>query len=221
MRTGILIQVLATNDLPAPEKRIISDRHRYSTIMELGMPNDWTLQAGKISDREVSKRFGVGASTVRRYRLLHGIPTYDPRNIDIPKALRDQLGTRSNYQLAQDFKIPVTYIGILRTDVGVPEPKVLRPRFKPLEEGIWTDEALALLGTMPDPALADRLGVSRFPVKQKRRELGIAPYQHSYPEITAELAAEFGISSDSNLAKRLGVSANFMRRARLKWQENH
>jgi len=189
--------------------------------MESGMPNDWTLQAGKISDREVSKRFGIGASTVRRYRLLHGIPTFDPRNIDIPKALRDQLGTRSNYQLAQDFKIPINYIEILRTDVGVPEPKVVRPRFKPLEEGIWTDEALALLGTMPDPALADRLGVSRFPVKQKRQELGIAAYQPSYPEVTAELAAKFGKIPDSDLAKSLGVSTSFMRRARLKWQGNH
>jgi hypothetical protein len=87
-------------------------------------------------------------------------------------------------------------------------------QFKPLEEGIWTDETLALLGTMPDPALADRLGVSRFPVKQKRQELGIAPYQYSHPEITTGLAAEFGISSYSDLAKRLGVSASYMRRAR-------
>jgi hypothetical protein len=187
--------------------------------MESGMPIDWTPFAGKISDRVLSKRFDIGASTVRRYRLLHGIPAYDSRNIVFPQELMDQLGTRSNYQLAQDFKIPANYIATLRSDVGVPEPKVLRPRFKPLEEGFWTDDALALLGTMPDPELADRLGVSRFPVKQKRKELGVAPYQPSYPEITAELAAEFGTSSDSDLAKRLGVSASFIRRARLKWLE--
>ncbi|MBF7728610.1 hypothetical protein [Pseudomonas sp. N040] len=185
------------------------------------MFNDWKLLAGKISDREVSKRFGIGSSTVRRYRLRHDITTYDPRNIDIPEALREQLGTRSNYQLAQDFKIPTTHIADLRAEIGVPEPKVFRAPFKPLEEGIWTAETLALLGTMPDPALADRLGVSSFPVKKKRHELGVAPYQTSYPEITAELAAEFGISSDRALATRLGVSASFIRRARLKWSENH
>ena len=185
------------------------------------MSKDWTLLAGKVSDREISKRFDIGASTVRRYRLLHDIPPFDPGSTAVPETLHDQLGTRSNYRLAQDFKIPVNRIATLRTEVGIPEPKVLRPRFMPLEEGIWTEETTALLGTMTDPALADLLGVSRFPVKKKRQELGIAAYQPSYPEITAELAAEFGISSDSNLAKRLGVSANFIRRARLKWSKNH
>ena len=187
----------------------------------LRMPNDWKLLAGKVSDREISKRFGIGSSTVRRYRLLHDIPTCDPKYIDIPEALLNRLETSSNYQLTQDFKVSANHLAALRLKIGVPEPKVLRTLFKPLEEGIWTDETLALLGTMPDPALADRLGISRFPVKKKRQELGIAPYQQSYPEITAELATEFGISSDSELANRLGVSASFMRRARLKWSKSH
>lgn len=184
------------------------------------MSTDWKLLAGKISDREVSRIFSIGSSTVRRYRLLHDIPTYDPRDVEIPDALLDQLGTSSNYRLARELDIPANYIATLRVKVGVPEPKVSRTRGKPLDAGIWTAETLALLGTMPDPALADLLGVSRFPVKKKRRELGIAPYQEAYPEITAEIAGEFGISSDSALAKRLGVSASFIRRARLKWSES-
>lgn len=184
------------------------------------MRGDWKLLAGKMSDREVSRRFCVGSSTVGRYRLLHGVPAYDPRDVVIPEGLLERLGASSDYQLAQDFKIPANYITSLRANVGVPEPKVFRTRFVPLEEGIWTDETLALLGTMPDPALADRLGVSRFPVKKKRKELGIAPYQESYPEITAEIAAEFGKNSDSVIAKRLGVSTTFIRRARLKWSKS-
>lgn len=183
------------------------------------MRGDWKLLAGKMSDREVSRRFGVGSNTVGRYRLLHDIPSYNPRDFVIPEGLLERLGASSNYQLAQDFKIPANYIAALRAKGGVPEPKVFRTRFEPLEEGIWTDETLALLGTMPDPALADRLGVSRFPVKKKRKELGIAPYQESYPVITPEIAAEFGKSSDSIIAKRLGVSASFIRRARLKWSK--
>ncbi|MBN0698267.1 hypothetical protein JTM09_34665, partial [Pseudomonas aeruginosa] len=83
--------------------------------------------------------------------------------------------------------------------------------------GFWTDGAVSLLGTMPDPELADRLGISRFPVKQKRQELGIAPYRKEYPEISAEIAAEFGVVSDGIIAKRLGVSTSFVQRARKKW----
>lgn len=184
------------------------------------MANGWELFAGKLSDRDVSRRFDIGASTVRRYRLKHGIATYNPQNIDFPEALLEQLGTVSNYKLAQDFKIPTTHISGLRGNVGVPEPKVKRPRGMPLENGVWTSETIALLGTMPDPELADRLGVSRFPVKEMRKQLGIAPFQNAYPETTKELAAEFGMVSDSVLAKRLGVSTSFIRRARLKWLKN-
>ncbi|MCZ4324664.1 hypothetical protein O4H56_21800, partial [Pseudomonas anguilliseptica] len=54
-------------------------------------------------------------------------------------------------------------------------------------------------------------------VKKKRKELGIAAYQAPFPEITPEIAAEFGRVSDSVLAKRLGVSASHIRRARLRW----
>ena len=62
------------------------------------MSNDWKFWAGKVSDREVSKRFGIGSSTVGRYRLLNDIPAYDPQNIDIPEGLLIQLGTSSNYR---------------------------------------------------------------------------------------------------------------------------
>lgn len=177
--------------------------------------SDWKSMAGKASDREVSRIFGIGSNTVRRYRLQHDIPVHEPQNA-IPDAILGQLAEATNYKLAEDLKIPIKHIAALRIKAGIPEPKIVRARFKPLEDGIWTAEALALLGTMPDPALADQLGVSRFPVKMKRRELGIAPYQKQYPVITAELAAEFGQTSDSSLAKRLGVSASYIRRARLK-----
>jgi hypothetical protein len=117
----------------------------------------------------------------------------------------------------KEFGISVSRVKALRTEHGVPEPGLIRPRLAPLEDGIWTDEALALLGTMPDPEQADRLGVSRTPVKKKRAELGIAVYRAAFPEITPEIAAEFGKVSDSKLAKRLGVSTSFIRRARVKW----
>ena len=181
------------------------------------MAENWKTFVGHMSDREVSRRFGVSASTVRRYRAQQRIAPHNPQNTEIPEGLMDKLPTTTSYQLMKEFGIAVSRVKGLRAEHGVPEPGMIRPRFVPLEDGIWTDEAVALLGTMPDPELADRLGVSRTPVKKKRAELGIAAYQAPFPEITPEIAAEFGKVSDSKLAKRLGVSANFIRQARLRW----
>jgi transcriptional regulator with XRE-family HTH domain len=180
------------------------------------MSDEWKSLAGKKSDRELSKLYSVGSSTVRRYRLQQNIPAYNLQDRVLPEAFFEQLATHSDYQLARKFNVSSSYIAELRVEVEIPGPKVIRVRFEPLEEGVWTDETIALLGTMPDPELADRLGVSRTPVKKKRKELGIKAYKETYPEITPEIAAEFGISSDIAIARRLGVSASYVRRARLK-----
>lgn len=180
------------------------------------MAEDWKEFVGEMSDREVSRRFGVGSSTVRRYRLQCGMSPHNPRDVATPVGLLEKLATGSNYQLTKEFNIPASRVEALRAELCTPEPRLVRPRFVPLEEGIWTEEAIALLGTMSDPELADRLGVSRTPVKKKRKELGISAYQAPFPEITPEIAAEFGKVSDSVLAKRLGVSASHIRRARLR-----
>jgi len=181
------------------------------------MAEKWKEYVGQISDREVARRFGVSASTVRRYRAQQRIAPHNPQNAGMPEGLVDKLATSTNYQLMREFGISVSRVKALRAELGVAGPGLIRPRFVPLEDGIWTDEAVALLGTMPDPELADRLGVSRTPVKKKRAELGIAAHKAAFPEITPEIAAEFGKVSDSAIAKRLGVSTNFIRQARLRW----
>lgn len=183
------------------------------------MAEDWKEFVGAMSDHEVSRRFGVGSSTVRRYRLRCGMSAHNPRDVATPVGLLEKLATSSSYELAKEFNIPASRIEALRTELCTPEPRLVRPRFVPLEDGVWTEEAIAFLGTMSDPELADRLGVSRTPVKKKRKELGIGAYQVPFPEITPEIAAEFGRVSDSVLAKRLGVSASHIRRARLRWGE--
>jgi len=176
---------------------------------------EWMDMVGKLSDREVARRFNISASTVRRYRLRAEISYCE--NPGIPDELAGGLVSMTNYQLCQKFGVSIARISELRLKLEIPEPRVKREKFQPLEPGLWTDEAVSLLGTMPDPELADRLGISRFPVKQKRQELGIAPYRKEYPEITAEIAAEFGVVSDGIIAKRLGVSTSFVQRARKKW----
>ncbi|WP_455232867.1 hypothetical protein [Geopseudomonas aromaticivorans] len=114
----------------------------------------WMEIAGKISDREVSRRFGVSASTVRRYRVKNDIPACEVS--DVPDEIFDSLETMTNYRLSKKFKISMERISELRFKAGVPEPRVERVKFQPLEPDFWTDEAISLLGTMPDPDLARR-----------------------------------------------------------------
>ena len=48
------------------------------------MTADWKLLAGRMSDREISRRFGIGASTVRRFRLANNIPEFSYDDLKIP-----------------------------------------------------------------------------------------------------------------------------------------
>jgi hypothetical protein len=52
----------------------------------------------------------------------------------------------------------------MRLRLGIPNPAA----------NSWTAEDIALLGTLPDEAVAARLGRSRTAVTQKRCQLGIA-----------------------------------------------
>jgi len=176
---------------------------------------DWKAQVGQFSDREIARRFGVGATTVRRYRKANDIPEFRYQ-LELTQPLIDRLAEQTDYSLSKELGIPAKKIKEARTALGIPEPKPLRPRFQPLEE-IWNEQTIALLGTMPDYELADRLKVSNYPIKAKRKELGIKAFEKPYPKITAKIAAEFGLTSDRILAERLGVSPSHIRRARLRW----
>lgn len=177
--------------------------------------SDWKSYAGKMSDRDVSRRFGIGASTVRRFRQSSSILEFSPKDTELPHSLIAQLAVKTNHRLAKEFGAPIKRIKQARIELKIPEPKTIRERFKPLEN-IWTSEAIALLGKMPDTEVADRLGISNFPVKKKRQELGIQAYKRPLPEITPEIASEFGSVSDGVIARRLGVSVSYIRKARLK-----
>jgi transcriptional regulator with XRE-family HTH domain len=64
--------------------------------------------------------------------------------------------------IARQLGVSRQYVSQLLSKSGQPSP--------------WTPEALALLGTMPDRALANRLGVHWNTVFIQRRALGIKPF---------------------------------------------
>ncbi|WAJ37852.1 hypothetical protein OU800_01065 [Pseudomonas sp. GOM7] len=180
--------------------------------------NNWKACVGKMSDREVARRFGLGASTVRRYRQSNNILGFCPEDTELSPDLIVQLATETNYRLAKRFGVSINRIKRARAELKIPESKISRERFKPLED-IWTSEAIALLGMMPDTEVADRLGVSNFPVKKMRRELGIQAYKRPLPEMTPEIILELGGLSDAEIARQLGVSASYIRRARINMEK--
>ncbi|GAB0151095.1 hypothetical protein [Marinobacterium sp. BA1] len=70
----------------------------------------------------------------------------------------------------------------------------------------WTEEAIALLGTMPDRKLAEKLGVSLAVVRGRRIKEGIArsgsKKRHKW---TKEELALLGTDTDQRIADRLGL----------------
>ena len=175
---------------------------------------DWMEKAGKISDREIARRYGVSASTVRRFRLLNKIPACAVA--ELPQEAISNLGSMTNYKLNKLYHAPLARIAEERTRLGIPEPKIKRDKFIRLVPDFWTAETISQLGTMPDPELADKLGISKYPIRKKRQELGIASFRKSYPAITDEIAAKFGTLSDRRIAELLGVSPSHIQRARKK-----
>ncbi|ETK22901.1 hypothetical protein H096_13834 [Pseudomonas sp. FH1] len=113
----------------------------------------------------MARRFGLGASTVRRFRQSNNILGFCPEGTELSPDLIVQLATETNYRLAKRFGVCIKRIKRARAELKIPESKISHERFKPLED-IWTSEAIALLGMMPDTEVADRLASSNFPVKK-------------------------------------------------------
>jgi DNA-binding CsgD family transcriptional regulator len=73
----------------------------------------------------------------------------------------------------------------------------------------WTLDAQAMLGRMPDEAVAKRLGLSRGAVTAQREKLGVPSYRTRKPRIawTKQTIALLGRIPDTQIARRLGISA--------------
>ena len=80
----------------------------------------------------------------------------------------------------------------------------------------WTPEMDALLGTLPDRAVAERLGVSPLSVSARRAQLGIPPYRSRHRDIrwTPEMDAALYTAPARELAERWGVSASAVKARR-------
>ncbi len=81
----------------------------------------------------------------------------------------------------------------------------------------WTPADLALLGQQPDPQVAERLGIHRNVVQQKRQEMGIPPFHTPHRwQWTAEMLELLGKVPDKVFAKRFGIGLTAVYRKRLR-----
>jgi len=74
-----------------------------------------------------------------------------------------------------------------------------------------------LLGTMPDPQLAEKLGIKEHRIRQARNKLGIPAFyeeMYIYGEWTPENLAKLGKMSDNALAKLMGISSSSVSKKR-------
>ena len=73
----------------------------------------------------------------------------------------------------------------------------------------------SLLGTMPDPHVAKRIGVTTEAIRQRRLKLGIGPYVEPGMPSLERFAALVGALSDRYVGELLGVSPAVVRARRL------
>ncbi|MFX1677037.1 hypothetical protein PWR63_33210 [Paraburkholderia sp. A2WS-5] len=81
----------------------------------------------------------------------------------------------------------------------------------------WTTQEIALLGTLSDARVAERIGgVSFSTVQKKRRELGIPPAAPAHLSWPPEHIALLGVLDDAELARLTGRSTRAVNQKRNK-----
>lgn len=156
----------------------------------------------------------------------------------LPSELIAQLGQLSDFLLASRFKVAPALVRAERE----------KRRIKPVSATFqrqsidWTPEMDQLLGSMPDTAVARRLGTSKSIVGYRRASLNIARYERPPLPIgtepvtahqwTAAQEAQLGLDHDPVIAARMGVNVGvvvhrryqlgiepYQRSDRIQWSE--
>jgi hypothetical protein len=134
---------------------------------------DLLAALGTMSDFKVAATFGVRPYQVRDLRVLHQIPTVhaaiERSSFDWAKKRLALLGTMADERLAYHFKVTSNVISKQGIKLNIP--------IWTGHKGTWANpEAVAKLGTMPDPMLAKQLGITASAVFCKRKALGIPAF---------------------------------------------
>src|SRR5690606_41833282 len=104
---------------------------------------DWKKQVGKVSDREIARQFGVGATSVRRYRKSLGIAAWKAPVEPPPAELEPLLGVHTDHKLSRLLNYPKKLKKQVRESQRVQDPVGQRGGNLKELEGVGTG------GTLP------------------------------------------------------------------------
>lgn len=157
-----------------------------------------------MSDRELSKRFGLSIYYVKVEREARGIPAFSHAYV-FPEEAQALLGYELDTVISERFSISLATVHRHRVALGL--PRVKNP---PLPAA-----AISLLGTCPDTQLADQFNVTSYLVSETRKKLGIACFEKpkaqvskpviSIQNLPAEAISLLGTMSDKKIARRFRV----------------
>ncbi len=186
---------------------------------------NWTpeieAQLGTMSDQRLAEKLGVSSALVHKRRKLLGIAAKGNTVAnDWTPAMDALLGTMSDRETAEMLGLSKAAIRIRRIGLGIPIKELPRP--VPTNKFNWTPEIEAQLGTMSDWQLAEKLGVSRAHVANRRKLLGITskvdpratsvkkfdPFKFNW---TPERDALLGTDHDKVIGQLLGISHTSIR----------
>jgi len=129
---------------------------------------------GNTPDSEVAKLAGCSRERVRQVREVKGIPLACDKGwwARKPQAVYDAVaalaGTLSDVEVARRAGCSATIVQKYRRKHGIPR----FPHHNPAKTK-FSDEHVALMGTMPDKALAKLMGVGHMVVFLERKRRGI------------------------------------------------
>jgi hypothetical protein len=176
------------------------------------MIQDWDEQnlgdLGKMSDQSLANRMKLHNSTVRKKRLLLGIPPYKTHRAEQPWMSHEisLLGSLPDKTLAAKLDRPLALVQQARIYRGIP---VCRTR--PLIS--WSDSDLHDLGKLTDSVIASRKGISKGTVAAKRKALSIPPaLPRGVPPTQLSL---LGTRADADVAKVIDRPVRVVKEARI------
>ncbi|MBM5459086.1 hypothetical protein H8F21_16075 [Pseudomonas sp. P66] len=145
--------------------------------------------------------------------------TPDSRKLDeIPEAVIQQLGKRSDRNLSAEFGISAYFLKQKRLALGIEQFK----------RGTYPEEMLELLGKVTDREVGVRFGYSIANVCALRKKLGVASTvkpattptakpikkQREIVTLPQELISQLGIRSDQDLSTEFGIPTYYLKKER-------
>jgi len=158
------VQYSLTNEASADKGAVVGEYGRK-------IPESVIAMMGKVPDSKIASIIGCtpsNAGVIRRNLGIEAFNSYfqwDENSISL-------LGTKPDPEIAKILNTTRSVVQAKRRELGIhPCPQY---------SYVWSDEILAMLGTVPDRVISEKLGMGHWTaVQRKRKSLGIPSFRDS------------------------------------------